>query len=89
MSFKVIDIRTKAPTFDSWVEEIKANNNLADLESAILFWTTPKETNWAKLNCEIPEIEYIYQCLGDALFDIKVRDFLRKHISEFIEYVEE
>lgn len=89
---KVIDIRTKEPNYESWYSEvIDSNPNLKRTKKACIFWMEDlgdsERADWAYLNMETDDLEYLCKSLEDVIFKRKMEDFLKDNIGDYIEYI--
>lgn len=95
MPAKVISIKTKSQVFDDWLREVVEANKLHGQtapESAVLLWEKKDETgrSWAyhaRFNSGLEELDWFSECLDDAVLDLKIGEFLKKHIQDYLQYI--
>lgn len=96
MAAKVINIKTKNQTFKDWLREVielnKLDENFGDVSSAIFFWESKDEegkpvAQCARFNINLEELDWYKRCLEGTLEDLRLRNFLRDNIGDFIQYI--
>ena len=95
---KVIDLKTKNQLFDSWIKEVielhKLDEGSSKVGSAVFMWETKDEdgsysAHTAYLNADLAELEWYQRCFNKMVQERQIADFLRRHIGDFIQYIEE
>ncbi len=92
----VVDYKTRQQQFLEWLKEVIEVNfkQNEQIEDAILIWNKKNEkgetkTVHARFNItNISDVEYYRDCLNDYILYRKFDDFMREHISDYLEYVE-
>lgn len=91
----VVDYKTRQQQFLEWLKEVidvnfKGNEQIED---AILIWNRKDEkgnikTVHSRFNISnVSDVEYYRDCLNDYILNRKFDDFLREHIGDYLEYV--
>ena len=93
---KIIEFKTRSKLLKEWLKEVIKINALTknnDVKSAIIMWEERNEKGesvlmHAKYNCGMEEFEWMKNCLDAHIFNLKVDEYLRKNIGDYIDYIE-
>lgn len=92
---KIVDYKSKQQKAVEWLQEVIQQNftEAKNIESACMFWVEKKENGKFQPNIayfEMPDtedFEYIAGCLKDFILNRKIDDYLKEHIGDYLEYV--
>lgn len=92
---KVADFKNKHQKALEWLQQVIENNfkEAKNIDSAVIFWVEKKENGKFQPNIayyDMPDtesFEYIKGCLNDFILYRKFEDYLKEHIGEYLEYV--
>lgn len=91
----VVDYKSKQQKAVEWLQEVIQHNfkESKNIESACIFWVEKKEDGKFQPNIayfDMPDTEdfdYIKRCLSDFILNRKFDDYLKEHIGDYLEYV--
>lgn len=90
---KIVEFKSKQTRFNEWLEEVNERNFKGkDIESAIIIWETKDKNgestaNHARFNCDLLNRKWFHRCLGENIKELEFDEYLRKHIHEYIEFI--
>lgn len=90
---KVINIKSKEPTFEAWINDvIEQNPDIKNSAQGIVIWNKIVDNkecaDWAYLNCKTEDLEYYIRSLQEIVFQRKLEDFMYERLGDFLEYVD-
>lgn len=91
----IIEFKTRSKLLKEWLKEVIKINALTkndNVKSAVIMWEDKNEKGesvlmHAKYNCGREEFEWMKNCLEAQVFNMKMDEFLRKNIGNYIEYI--
>lgn len=90
----VIDYKTRQQQFLEWVQTVIEVNFKKErqIENAVLLWAEKDKqgkirTKHARFNCKLDDYEFFRTCMNDFILERKFDEFLREHISDYLEYI--
>lgn len=92
---KIVDYKTRQQQFLEWIKEVIEINfkETEQIQDAILIWSKKDEkgntqTVHSRFNiCSVADVEYYRDCLNDYILNRKFDDYLKEHIGDYLEYV--
>lgn len=90
---KIVEFKTKQTKFKEWLQEVnKLNFENKDIESAIIIWETKDNqnkciANHARFNCDLSNMQWFKECLCEKVKELEFDKFMREHINEYIEFI--
>lgn len=93
---KIIEYKTRSKLLKNWFNEVILRNKLLDkgnVKSCLIIWeSTDSKGNpvamHARYNCPLENLEWFKRCIENRIFDMKMHEYLRNNISQYIEYIE-
>ena len=86
---RVIDMHTKEQLFSDWWKEVAETNfKHSAPKNALLIWTGEDGlANHCRYNCDKSTMEWYSQCLNDKVEELRFDSWIREHLDEYIEYL--
>lgn len=92
---KVVNFKQRHQEFTEWLEEVKKENfsDASKIDSAVMIYVTKDEKgelHATKVHFRMPEVEdfeYIAECLKEYILNWKFENYLKEHIGDFLQYV--
>lgn len=90
---KIVEFKSKQTKFKEWVQEvIKENFEDVNIESAIFIWETKDEKGYSKatearFKCDLNNKKWFYNSLGENIRELEFDKFMREHIDEYVEFI--
>ena len=92
---KVVNFKQRHQEFTQWLEEVKKENfsDASKIDSAVMIWTTKDEKgkiHTTKVHFRMPEVEdfeFIAAVLEEYILNWKFENYLKEHIGDFLQYV--
>ena len=92
---KVVNFKQRHQEFTEWLEEVKKENfsDASKIDSAVMIYVTKDEKgelHATKVHFRMPEVEdfeYIAACLKEYILNWKFENYLKEHIGDFLQYV--
>lgn len=92
---KIVEFKSKQTRFKEWLEEVnELNFKDKEIESAMIIWETKDKNgesiaNHVHLNCDLSNRKWFHRCLGENIKELEFDEYLRKHLNEYIEFINE
>lgn len=90
---KIVEFKSKQTKFKEWVQEVvKENFEDKNIESAIFIWEIEDENGFstameAKFNCDLKNKKWFYYSLGENIRELEFDKFMREHVKDYIEII--
>jgi len=92
---KIADFKSRHEKALEWLQKVITANfqEAKNIDSAVMLWVEKKENGKFQPNIayfEMPDtedFEYIAGCLKDFILNRKFDDYLKEHIGDYLEYV--
>lgn len=91
----IVEFKTRSQLLKDWLNEVIDINQLSENEnisSAMILWETKNKKGesvlmHARYNCGAEEYDWYKRCLESQSFNLKVDEYLRKHINDYLEFI--
>lgn len=91
---KILEFKNRKEHFKEWLKEVEeVNFQDAEIKSALFMWELPPTKDGycvthCKYNCDLDQLKWFHRQLGERIKELEMDDFLRKHINDYIQYIE-